>query len=127
MTVGGGTVKLTVVLLEIPPAVTFTAPEVAVAGTVAVINPLDHPVIVAFTLLKVTDPCVVPNPLPLICTDVLYKPLVGLTLLTATAPTVKDALLLLLAPPTVTLIGPVVADAGTAATICVSFQIEVVA
>ncbi len=67
---GNGTRKFTVVLLEFPPTVTFTGPEEAVAGTVAVITPSDQAETAAFTPLNVMvlPDCGAPKPLPLICT-----------------------------------------------------------
>jgi len=123
---GAETVKFTVVLLEIPAAVTFTGPVDTEFGTVAVIWLSDQVPIEAAVPLNATDPVEDPNQLPLICTVVPGSPAVGLMPATTTDPTVKGMALLLLLPPTVTFTGPVVAVAGTLATICVSFQLEIV-
>src|SRR5437899_11748931 len=53
LTCGGGTEKLIFETLLMPPTLTTTTPLVAVEGTVAVIEVLDHAVAVAATLLKV--------------------------------------------------------------------------
>src|SRR5260221_1366942 len=121
--------KLIVSLLAMPPTTTLTGPVVARVGTVAVIWVADQLTIGADQPLMtaILPPWVVPKPLPLICTCVPEKPLPGDTLVTTTLPTVKDALVLLLAPLTVTLIGPVVALAGTEATICGSLQLDAAA
>jgi len=125
---GASTVKLIVVLLVELPTVTFTAPDVAEDGTVAVMRPSDQALVVAFQPLIATVlvPCVVPKPLPLIWICAPGSPLVGLTAVTRTGDTVKIVLVLLLVPLTVTLTPPVVVPVGTVATIWVLLQLEMV-
>src|SRR5262249_2818822 len=76
----GATVTVNVTpALAIPPTVTTTFPLVAPEGTFATIEVADQLVGVAEVPLNVTvlEPCVVPNPVPVIVTDVPTTPLVG--------------------------------------------------
>src|SRR5215471_14534638 len=122
----GVTVKLTP-LLAVPPTVTTTLPVVAPLGTGTTMLPLLQLVGVAAVPLKVTVlvPCVLPNPVPLMVTDVPTGPEVGDRL---PMPKVTVKLTPLLAvPPTVTTTLPVVAPLGTGATILVLLQLVGVA
>jgi hypothetical protein len=123
------TVKFTP-LLATPLTVTTTLPVVAPAGTAAT-------TLVAFQLVAaaaiplnftVLVPCVAPKFAPVIVTDAPTNPDVGfkLAMLGAGTVTVKPTLLLA-TPPTVTTTFPVVAPAGTAATILVALQLVGVA
>jgi hypothetical protein len=112
----GVTVKLTP-LLAWPLTVTITGPVVAPAGTgTAMLVALQLVGVAAFPLkVTVLVPCVAPNVVPLMVTDVLTAPRVGERLFIFGV-TVK-AILLLEVPWTDTTTGPVVAAAGTGATI----------
>src|SRR5713226_3516958 len=122
----GPTVKITPLLAD-PPTVTTTAPVVAPAGTGTAMLAAPQLVGVAAVPLKVTvlDPCVAPNVVPVIVTE------------SPTAPEVADRLLifgatvkvtpLLADPPAVTTTGPVVAPAGTGATMLPALQLVGVA
>src|SRR5207249_3905906 len=128
--VGGGiTVKLTP-LLATPPTVTTTFPVVAPLGTGTTIPVALQLVGVAavplnFTLLV---PCVAPKFAPAIVTDVPTNPDAGFKLVMLGAGTVTVKLTpLLAAPPTVTTTFPVVAPAGTGATMLVALQLVAVA
>jgi hypothetical protein len=105
-------------LLPVPAGVpTPIFPVVAPAGTVAVIFDAETKVYVAETPLNVT--AVTPVKLaPVIVTVVPTAPLAGVKLVILGA-TVKVAELVAVPPAVVTLTGPVVALAGTAAVICV--------
>jgi hypothetical protein len=125
------TAKL-IALLVTPPTVTTTLPVVAPVGTgVAMLAALQL-VAVAATPLNATVlvPCVAPKFAPLIVTDVPTAPDVGLKLamLGAKLAAVTLKLTPLLAtPPTVTTTFPVVAPAGTGATMLVALQLVGVA
>jgi hypothetical protein len=122
-------VKLTP-LLAAPPTVTTTFPVVAPAGTGTAMLVALQLVGVAVVPLKLTAlvPWVAPKFAPEIVTTVPKTPDVGLRLvmLGVGAVTVKLTPLLA-APPTVTTTFPVVAPAGTAATMLVALQLVGVA
>ena len=101
---GGVTTKLTVELLEIPATVTMTDPVEADIETLTLITVSLQLVIVPSCPLNFTVlvPWVAPKPLPLIWTGVPGEPLAGLTLFTATPPTVNPTLVLLATPPATT-------------------------
>src|SRR5229473_1355328 len=124
-----GTVKLTP-LLATPLTVTTTFPVVAPAGTGTVMLVAFQLVGVPAVPLNVTVmvPCVAPKFAPLIVTDVPTAPVVGfkLPMLGAVAATVKLTPLLA-TPPTVTTTFPLVAPAGTGATMLVAPQLVGVA
>src|ERR1700731_3771658 len=127
---GGGTVKLMLVLLETPPEITTTEPEMAVVGTVATIWLSNQLTIFAARLENVTElplPCVAPKPLPLICTWVPTGALDGESELTIGFGMLKTTSTLLPPAKLLTVTGPVVAVPGTVATICVSLQLTTVA
>jgi hypothetical protein len=114
------TVKLAP-LVPVPTAVvTLSGPVVAAAGTVAWIAVSDVTVKPALAVLKVTAVAPVKST-PRIVTLVPTGPIVGVKLVIVGAPTTRNAPALLAVPPgVVTLIGPVVAVAGTVAWIVVS-------
>jgi len=119
------TVKFTP-LLAIPPAVTTTLPVVAPAGTGATMLVALQLVGVAAVPLNATPlvPCIVPKLAPAIVTEVPTGPEVGFKLVILGAGTVTVKLTPLLAtPPTVTTTFPVVAPAGTGATMLVALQL----
>jgi len=108
--------------------VTITLPVVAPAGTSALIVLLFQLVAVAVLPLKVTVlvPCIKPKPAPVIVTVVPAGPAVGETLVMLGAGMVKR-LPVLGVPFTVTTTFPVLAPAGTGATIVLSLQLTGVA
>ena len=113
-------------LLATPPTVTTTFPVVAPAGTgTTILVALQLVIVVAVVPLNVTVlvPCVEPKFVPVIVTDAPTAPDVGLRLvIVGVASTVKlDPLLA--TPPTVTTTFPVVAPAGTFATMLVALQL----
>jgi len=118
----GTTVKVTPLLAK-PPTVTTTGPGVAFAGTGTRMLVLLQLVGVAAVPLNVTVlvPCEPPNVVPLIVTEAPTWPEVG-DRLVMLGGTVK-ATPLLANPPTVTTTGPVVAFAGTGATMLVLLQL----
>ena len=119
--VGGTTVKdVELVAVWLPGFVTEIGPVVAPAGTVAVIRVFEFTVNVALVPLKRTRFTPV-KPTPVMTTEVPITPLVGLNDVIANAPPVTVKLVALVAvPPGVeTLMGPVVAPAGTVAVMCV--------
>jgi hypothetical protein len=125
MDVPPGTVKLTP-LLATPPTVTTTLPVVAPAGTGTVMLVALQLVGVPAVPLNVTVlvPCVAPKFAPLIVTDVPTAPVLGFKLVMLGPGTVTVKLTpLLAAPPTVTTTLPVVAPAGTGATMLVALQL----
>src|SRR5208283_251550 len=117
-------------LLATPPTVSTTFPVVAPVGTGATM-------LVAFQLvgvaaiplnLTVLVPCVAPKFAPVIVTDAPTNPEVGFRLVMLGPEDVTVKLAPLLAtPPTVTTTFPVVAPAGTGATMLVAFQLVGVA
>ena len=113
----GGLVTVKELLLVAVPlgVVTLTGPVVAPAGTVAEICVAELTVNVALVALNCTD--VAPVKLvPLIVTLVPTGPLVGAKLVMVGGfVTVKELLLVAVPSGVVTLIGPVVAPAGTVA------------
>ncbi len=116
--VGGLTTVNALELVAVPPAVvTLIGPVVVPADTVARIDVAEVTVKLALTELKVTE--VAPLKfVPLMVTLVPTGPLVGAKLVIVGGSTTVNALLLLAVPPAaVTLIGPVVAPAGTVARI----------
>src|SRR5207245_2665872 len=118
------TVKLTP-LLATPPTVTTTLPVVAPAGTGATMLVALQLVAAATVPLNFTVlvPCVAPKFAPAIVTEAPTNPDVGfkLVMLGPAAVTVKLTPLLA-TPPTVTTTLPVVAPAGTGATMLVALQ-----
>jgi hypothetical protein len=115
------TVKL-VGLVAVPPGVvTLMGPVVAPSGTVATISVGVFDVIVAVIPLNVTE--VAPARfVPVMVTEVPAAPELGLNDVMVgveTAPTVKSVALSAVPFAVVTLMGPVVAPAGTVVTICV--------
>src|SRR6266480_2050674 len=114
------TVKLAALLAVPPGVVTLIGPLVAPAGTVAVIAVAEFTVKLALTLLNST--AVAPLKLvPLIVTLVPTGPLLGVKLeIVGGLMTVKLAALLAVPPGVVTLIGPLVAPAGTVVVIAVA-------
>jgi hypothetical protein len=124
----GTTVKLTP-LLATPPTVTVTLPVVAPAGTGATMLVADQLVGVAVVPLKrtVLVPCVAPKFVPVMVTDAATAPLVGERLVTVAVGTTVKLTPLLATPPTVTTTLPVVAPAGTGATMLVADQLVGVA
>jgi hypothetical protein len=114
------TAKLPALVAVPPGVVTLTGPVVAPAGTIAWIAVSEATVKVAPTPLNAT--AVAPVKLvPLIVTLVPTGPLVGAKLVIVGGGTTLNALLLVAVPPgVVTLSGPVVAPAGTAAWIAVA-------
>jgi hypothetical protein len=127
---GTVTVKLTP-LLAWPPTATITLPVVAPIGTGATMLVALQLVGVAAVPLKLTAlvPCVLPKLVPLIVTGVPTAPEVGDRPVTAGIGLVVTAKLtpLLARPPTVTITLPVVAPAGTGATMLVPLQLVGVA
>ena len=116
-------------LLTTPPTVTTTLPVVAPAGTGATIEVVLQLVGVAAVPLNVTVlvPWLEPKFVPVIVTDVPTAPELGDRLLMlGVASTVNDTPTLA-TPPTVTTTLPVVAPAGTGATIDVALQLVGVA
>ncbi|HKM84458.1 MAG TPA: hypothetical protein VJY15_26305, partial [Candidatus Acidoferrum sp.] len=112
-------------LLATPPTVTTTFPVVAPAGTGATMLVALQLVGVAVVPLNLTVlvPCVAPKFAPVIVTDAPTNPDVGFKLVMPGAGTVTVKLTPLLAsPPTVTTTFPVVAPAGTGATMLVALQ-----
>ena len=127
---GAGILNTSVEVLVTPPLVIATTPLVAVAGTVAVTSVSDQFTTVPTTLLNFTVllPCVAPNPLPLICTWVDIGPEVGENEATKGLGMVNTVSWLLgTLPVNMTMTGPVLAFAGTVATICVSLQLTMLA
>jgi hypothetical protein len=124
----GTTVKLTP-LLATPPTVTTTLPVVAPAGTGATMLVADQFVGVAVVPLKVTVlvPCVAPKLVPVMVTDAVTAPLVGARLVMLGGTVTVKLTPLLARPPTVTTTLPVVAPAGTGATMLVADQLVGVA
>ena len=126
---GTVTVKLTP-LLATPPTVTTTFPVAAPLGTGATILVALQLVGVAAVPLNVTVlvPCVAPKLAPVIVTDAPTNPDVGLRLVMLGPGVVTVKLTPLLAtPPTATTTLPVVAPAGTGATMLVALQLVGVA
>jgi hypothetical protein len=116
-------------LLTTPLTVTTTLPVVAPVGTFATILVALQLVIVAAVPLNVTVlvPCVAPKFVPVIVTDVPTVPDVGLRLVIAGVGSTVNVTPLLATPLTVTTTLPVVAAAGTVATMLVALQLEAVA
>jgi hypothetical protein len=122
---GTVTVKLTP-LLATPPTVTTTFPVVAPAGTGTTMLVVLQLVGTAPTPLNATVlvPCIAPKFAPVIVTDAPTSPDAGFRLVILGAGTVTVKLTPLLAtPPTVTTTFPVVAPAGTDATMLVALQL----
>ena len=117
-------------LLACPPTVTTTFPVVAPAGTGATMLVALQLVGVATVPLKVIvlAPCVAPKFIPVTVTEVPTAPELGLRLVMLGVVVVTVKLEPLLAcPPTVTTTFPVVALAGTGATMLVALQLVGVA
>ncbi len=114
------TLKLALLVAVPPGVITLIGPLPALAGTVVVICVDELTVKNASTPLNLT----LETPLkfvPNIITDVPTMPLVGLKpLMAGVAIIVNDVALVITPPGEVTLIGPLVAPAGTVALICVS-------
>jgi hypothetical protein len=124
----GTTVKLTP-LLSTPAALMITFPVVAAEGTVATIVVADQLVVLAVTPLNLTVllPFVAPKLVPEMVTDAPTAPDVGdKPLILGAGKTVKFRPLLAL-PAIVTTTFPVVAPAGTVATMLVALQVLTVA
>src|SRR5205814_2357754 len=123
VTVGGvvsPTVKLAALLAVPPGVVTLIGPLVAPAGTVAVIAVAELTVKLALVPLNSTAEAPV-KLVPLIVTLVPTGPLLGVKLvIVGGLITVKLAALLAVPPGVVTLIGPLVAPAGTVVVIAVA-------
>ena len=122
--VGAGAVteKLLPLVAVPPPVVTVMGPDVAPAGTVALICVSELTVKLAEVPLNVTALAPV-KAVPLIATDIPTGPLAGENELiegAAGAVTSKFAELVAVPLTVVTEIGPVVAPLGTVAVICVS-------
>ena len=120
------TVKLTP-LLALPPTVTTTSPVVAPVGTVAtIVVALQLPIAVAVVPLKATAlvPCVAPKAVPLIVTAAPTAPVAGVKLVMVG--NTVNATPLLFTPLAFTTTLPVVAPAGTVATIDVVLQLPIV-
>jgi len=121
--VGGAPVTLKLPLLVAVPlgVVTVTGPLVALAGTVALIWVSEATPNVAAVPLNATAVAPV-KPVPLIVTAVPGGPLDGVNPVIVGGGPVTVKLLLLVAVPlvVVTVIGPVLAPAGTVVLICVS-------
>jgi hypothetical protein len=123
------TVKVTP-LLAIPPTVTTTFPVVAPEGTgTAMLVALQLEGVAAVPLNDtVLVPCEAPKFPPVIVTEVATGPVVGFRLVMLGAGVViVNATPLLATPPTVTTTFPVVAPAGTGATMLVALQLVGVA
>src|SRR5439155_20537133 len=119
---GAVTEKLLALVAVPPPVVTLIGPDVAPAGTVALICVSELTVKLAEVPLNVTALAPVKAP-PLIVTEVPTGPLAGENeLIEGAAGAVTSKLVALVAVPfaVVTAIGPVVAPFGTVAVICVS-------
>jgi hypothetical protein len=117
-------------LLATPPTVTTTFPVVAPAGTAATM--LDALQLVAVAVaapnFTVLVPCAAPKFAPLIVTDAPTTPDVGFKLVMLGAGVVTvNATPLLATPPTVTTTFPVLAPAGTVATMLAAPQLVAVA
>ena len=122
----GGVVTAKVTpLLGAPFTVTTTGPVVAPAGTGATMLVALQVVGVAVVPLNLTvlAPCDAPKLLPAIVTDVPTAPDVGLTLVILGGVVTAKVTPLLGVPFTVTTTGPVVAPAGTGATMLVALQV----
>jgi len=115
--------------LATPPTMTTTLPVVAPAGTGATIAVALQLVGVAAVPLNVTVlvPWVEPKFVPVTVTEVPTAPELGDKLLMLGTPSTVKLTLLLDLPLTVTTTLPVVAPAGTGATIAVALQVEGVA
>jgi len=125
------TIKLTP-LLGTPPTVTTTFPDVAPVGTGAMMLVALQLVGVAVVPLNVTVlvvPCEAPKLVPVMVTELPTAPEVGfrLVMLGAEAVFTVNTMALLVLPPTVTTTLPVVAPAGTGATMVVALQLVGVA
>jgi len=113
-------------LLTTPPTVTTTLPVVAPFGTGTVIVPALQLLGLAVVPLNVTVPCVEPKFVPLMVMGVPTAAEVGeRPVMFGVSMTVKGTPMLAL-PPTVTTTFPVVAPAGTVATIEVVLQLVIV-
>lgn len=124
---GGGITVKRVPLLARPPTVTTTFPEVAPLGTGATMLAALQLVGAAAVPLNVTVlvPCDAPKLAPLIVTEVPTGPEVGFRPVMLGEPRTVKATPLLGVPLTVTTTLPVLAEAGTTATIEVSLQLSV--
>jgi hypothetical protein len=118
-------------LLAVPPTVTTTFPFVAPVGTGATMLVALQLVGIAAIPLNVIvlDPWLAPKFVPVIVTDVPTGPEVGFRFVMVGEEVVVtvNATALLAVPPTVTTTFPVVAPAGTGATMLVAFQLVGVA
>lgn len=118
----GVAVKFTL-LLTTPPAVTFTGPVTALAGTVVDIEVLLQERMVPTPPLKLTDPFVVPNPEPAIVKVVPVVAEFGLIEVMFKVELTVKVVPLLATLPAVTMMFPVVAPEGTGRTIWLSLQL----
>ena len=115
-------------LLATPPTLTTTFPVLAPAGTRATIDvELQLVIEVAAVPLKVTVlvPCVAPKLEPLIVTELPTGPEVGERVVIEGVEITVKGDPLLATPPTVTTTFPVLAPAGTRATIDVALQLVI--
>ena len=119
--------KLMLPLLVTPPTVTVTEPLLDAVGTLATICVSVQLVIAAALFENATVPAVLPKPLPLIWTAVPTGPLVGDRDVMTGLAVVKTTSALLFALNPLMVTGPVVALAGTVATIWVSPQVVIAA
>src|SRR6266849_4925670 len=127
-TVGTVTVKA-ISLLSTPPRVTTTLPVVAPVGTSATMHvALQLETVVTGVPLNVTvlPLWLAPKLAPAIITEVPTGPEIGLRLVMVGGGVTVKSTLLLSKPPTVTTTFPVVAPAGTAATMLVALQLDTV-
>src|SRR5438552_1573566 len=124
----GNTVNVTP-LLATPLTVTTTLPVVAPAGTGTTMLVADQLVGVAVVPLNFTVlvPCVAPKLVPVIVMDTPTAPLVGASDVMFGVGSTVNGSPLLATPPTVTTTLPVVAPAGTGATMLVADQLVGVA
>lgn len=124
----GSTVKLAPLLFT-PLALTTTFPVVAPEGTVTTMLPADQLVTVAVVPLNLTVlvPCEAPKFAPAIVTDVPRAAAFGVTVEMLGAATTVNGEPLLGLPDTATTTFPVVAVAGTTATMLVALQLVVLA
>lgn len=110
----GSTVKLSLLLMVTPRVVTEIGPVVAPDGTAVVIVVALNPVTVATTLLLNRTAGLALKFVPLIVTTALTAPPVGVKSVIVGVPsTVKLEAEEMVTPLTVTVMGPVVAPAGT--------------
>jgi hypothetical protein len=124
VTLGSDATVKAMPLLATLPTVTTTLPVVALVGTVATMLVADQLVVAAVVPLKVTVlvPFVPPKLVPVIVTDEATAPLVGERIVMVGVDNTVNETPVLATPPTVTTTLPVVAPAGTVATMLVADQ-----